>query len=317
MSRYDELVAAAQARAAANKGEAAAISHLLNILANAGGALPAADLIKNYGISKEVLAAATEDPSDKDKRVKKKAKMEEVSGQIVIWLTATGWQSTGKSRGVEIIPSGMTLAHALGPTRLQEWLGRLRPELVDLGVDVSVFWGSACNEFSKRLIALAWARIQGGGFVDHGGRVGALTGGLFPDAIIIERWESDASPFFERCWGEKDASALDTAEVLLGVEIQMAEIAVEPMRHKVDAWDTALSLNAAKGVVWIATRKVADVLISLGVGSEDRPGQLLVTTQDVGLGGKPYRTNIKPWWVCRITPREEFTISTDGGSEVS
>jgi len=99
--------------------------------------------------------------------------------------TASGHQASGKSRGFEVRPTSDSLGHALGPSRLAKWIEPLSPTLNPHGVELSVTWGPSCQAFSRRTEALAWARLKTQ--ADQTGDVGVLTGGLIPDALLIER----------------------------------------------------------------------------------------------------------------------------------
>lgn len=79
-----------------------------------------------------------------DKRRKVRARLGEIDGVPVVWLTASGHQASGKSRGFEVRPTSDSLGHALGPSRLSKWIEPLTPTLAPYGIEFSVTWGPSC-----------------------------------------------------------------------------------------------------------------------------------------------------------------------------
>jgi hypothetical protein len=140
---------------------------------------------------------------------------------------------------------------------------------------------------------------------DSSGALGILTGGLIPDCLLIERRPANdyGSQLFESAWGAKPNDIDEVAETVIAVEVQNAERqAGDPLRSKVDAWSSAIeNLKVASRVLWIVERKAAKVLISLGVGDPfRRPGQIIVSSGAVGLGGDTFDVPGSRWWVLGV-----------------
>jgi hypothetical protein len=300
------LAIARQAEAERTDSEAAQVA-AIRILANAGGALPIDDLVSRYGVSKQTLATLCDEERHKDKRRKVRARLGEVDGVPVIWLTASGHQAAGKSRGFEVRPTSDSLGHALGPSRLAKWLENYTPTLSPYGIELSVTWGPSCQAFSRRTEALAWARLKT--HVDQSGDVGVLTGGLIPDALIIERRPASeyGVQLFQSAWKQNPIDRDEVAETIICVEVQNAtRQASDPLRSKVDAWSAAVeTLRVSSKVLWIVEPASCKVLANLGVGDPARrPGQLMISSGAVGLGGSIFDTPGPRWWVLDV-PRKD------------
>jgi len=229
-----------------------------------------------------------------------RARLGEIDGEPVCWLTATGHQAAGKTRGNEVRPTSDSLSHALAPSRLAKWLQPLAPQLALEGVELSVTWGPSCRAFSERVISLAWARLKS--LADPSGTIGLLTGGLIPDALLIERRTIDQTgeANYLKCWGNQANGLDELAETIVAIEVQNAtRQASDPLRSKVDAWSTAIEkLNVASSVLWIVEPGASKVLTSLGVGDPSRrPGQLLISSGAVGLSGDNFLAPGPEWWV--------------------
>ena len=296
------LSIARQQEAGRNGSESAQIS-AIRILANAGGALPIADLISRYGVYSQTIALLCDEEQHTDKRRKVRARLGEVDGVPVVWLTASGHQASGKSRGFEIRPTSDSLGHALGPSRLAKWIEPLAPTLNPHGVELSVTWGPSCQAFSRRTEALAWARLKTQ--ADQTGDVGVLTGGLIPDALLIERRpvNEQGSQMFESAWNRKPFDRDEIAETVVAVEVQNAtRQASDPLRSKVDAWSSAVeNLKVASIVLWVVEPNACKVLASLGVGDPvRRPGQIFISSGAVGLGGELFAVPGPRWWVLDV-----------------
>ena len=295
------LAIARQKEAEKSSSEAAQVA-AIRILANAGGALPVRDLISRYGISSQTIAALCDEEQHKDKRRKVRARLGEVEGEAICWLTASGHQASGRSRGVEIRPTSDSLKHALAPSKLAAWLEPLEPVLAERGAALYVTWGPACYAFSRTVESLAWARLKT--HADPSGSLGLLTGSLIPDALIVERWGIDdqGAQMFQRAWGVSPRGQNQLAENVCAVEVQNAtRQAGDPLLSKVNAWEMALSLGVADCVLWIVEPAACKVLSALGVGDAlRRPGQLLIPAGAVGLGGNTFPVASPDWWVLGV-----------------
>ena len=295
------LAVARQKEAEKSSSEAAQIA-AIRTLANAGGALPVRDLMSRFGISPQTIAALCDEEQHTDKRRKVRARLGEVEGEAICWLTASGHQSSGKSRGVEIRPTSDSLKHALAPSKLAAWLEPLEPALAQKGAALFVTWGPSCYAFSRTCEALAWARLKT--HADPSGALGLLTGSLIPDALVVERWGIDeqGSEKFEQAWGVSPRSQNQLAENVCAVEVQNAtRQAGDPLLSKVNAWEMALSLGVADCVLWIVEPAACKVLSALGVGdSLRRPNQLLIPSGAVGLGGETFSVSSPEWWVLGL-----------------
>lgn len=295
------LAIARQKEAEKSSSEAAQVA-AIRTLANSGGALPVRDLISRYGISSLTIASLCDEEQYKDKRRKVRARLGEVDGEAICWLTASGHQSSGKSRGVEIRPTSDSLKHAMAPSKISKWLESRAPAIAECGAELFLTWGPSCHAFSRTCESLAWARLKT--HADPSGALGLLTGSLIPDALIIERWGIDQAGFqkFKKAWGIEPRSQNQLAENVCAVEVQNAtRQAGDPLLSKVNAWEMALTLGVADSVLWIVEPSASKVLASLGVGdSQRRPGQLLIPSAAVGLGGTRFSVQSPEWWVLGL-----------------
>ena len=302
----DTLLAIEQQKEKERNGSESAQIAAIRILANNSGALPINDLITRYGVSKNTLAALVDEEMHTDKRRKVRARIGEVDGQGVIWLTASGHQASGKTRGNEVRPTSDSLAHALAPSRLENWIKPLLPSLAEQGVSLSVTWGPSCRAFSERVMAMAWARLKTTS--DVSGSLGILTGGLIPDALLVTRRpiNSEGELHFQESWGIAPRNVDELAEELTVIEYQTAtRQAADPLLSKVNAWSAAIEiLGVAQQVIWIVEPKAAQVLASLGVGDPyRRPSQLLVPASSLGFKVEPFETPGPRWWVLDASER--------------
>lgn len=292
----DALVQAARVEAA-KKSDGGAVGAVVRRLAQAtGGSLPVSVLL-DEGFPSQALADAAQGDPDR-KRSGPRARLGLVSGQPVLWLTTSGWQAAGRSTGRELSPSAESVAHATAPAAVATWLDEVtRP----YAVSVDVVSGQPCRDFGERVKALAWSRVQGRG--DATGAAGSLTGGLYPDALLCERW-ADAS-LYGGAWGREPETQADAAEQVLGLEVEATRKSDEPLRWKVEKWAGALGLGACHAVVWVVrSRTVADRLAALGVGHD---GQLLVPAVSVGLEGEEMPGLLQGqhvWWPLRLAGTE-------------
>jgi len=291
----DALVERARLDAATRRSDEAAAAAVLRLLAEADGAMPL-DALLRAGARREVVAALVDPDASTDKRRKQRARLGIVGDVPTVWLTATGWQATGRSSGREVVPTADTITHAMAPARLAAWLATRN--LAAYGVSVRATWGPSCRRWSEEVSARAWARLRTA--ADGSGTVGALTGGLIPDALLVEGWSGpQAAAFYQQAWGVAPESQDDLTEVVVAVEVEDSRKAADPLRSKVDRWDAALGdLAAARAVLWVVrTREVADRLRGLGVDDpQRRPWQVLVPGPAVGLGGEDIGPVQRTWW---------------------
>src|SRR5690606_41819447 len=73
-----------------------------------------------------------------------------------VWLTATGWQATGRSSGREVVPTADTITHAMAPARLAAWLATRN--LAAYGVSVRATWRPSCRRRTEEVSARPWPR---------------------------------------------------------------------------------------------------------------------------------------------------------------
>jgi hypothetical protein len=298
----DALVEAARIAAAQKRSMDAAAAEVIRILVEAEGSMPLDDLLA-AGAPRDVVAYLVADDVT-DRRRKQRAHLGFVGRTAVVWLSTTGWQAGGFSRRAGTAPTAQTLEHAMAPSRLRQWLDQRAASLAAQGIGVRCVHGAACRRWSADLTASAWGALRVS--ADSDGLLGSLTGGLIPDALVIERFPSGdlGRQLHHRLRGSKPASDDDLAETTYAVEIEDSRKAAEPLRGKVDRLEAACErLQAAHAVLWIVrTREVADRLRDLGVDSDRRPTQLLVAGRDVGLGGDDVGGVRRPWYMTRVPP---------------
>lgn len=300
----ETLVEAARLRATTARSDEAAQATVIRMLSEAGGALPVEELLRR-GVHRDTLANLVDEDANEDKRKKVRVRLTVVrlhDGDEVptAHLSSSGWQAAGRPSGREVFPTAEGIEHSLAPQRIAGWLADRSPSMSAIGVNVSVAWGSACRRFSDDVVARAWGRLRYG--PDASGALGSLTGGLIPDAIVLERHTSMAD--YVVAWPGTEPTPDDLAETAVAVEVQHSRIANDLYRSKVDRWSAALEqLGAAAACVWVVKgRRVADALVSLGVGDASRrPGQLLVPATMLGLDGDPAVLGVGPmWWPLRL-----------------
>ncbi len=288
-------------------GSESAQTSVIHILAEAGGALPINDLLTRYGVSKRTIEALVDPDLTTDKRRKARAKIGTIDDQPVLYLSAAGVKASGRSmRNLSVHPSSQSLRHSLAPSRFADWVKPIEKELAKQEVGLHVTWGPSCRAYSDRVIAMSWAKIKVA--ADNSGSLGILTGGQFPDFLVIENRTADekGAQHFLNSWGVPARNADELAETTIACEIQLSERTQGgSLRPKVDAYSAAIEvLGAAHRVVWIADEKVAQILINLGLNDEyRRPGQILISAASVGLGGEDFETNSR-WWVLDV-PRPQ------------
>ena len=301
----DFLISLAKQKELEKHGGEAAQIEAIRILSNAGGALPLSELLERYGVSKPTIAALVDEELHKDKRRKVRARVGEVSGVPVIWLTASGHQAAGKTRGNEVRPTSDSLAHALAPSRLAKWFKEIDPQLKQSGIDVSISWGPSIRTLSDQIISLAWARLKVS--ADSQGSIGLLTGGVLADCLVITRYSPDEQGVlhFKKHWGIEPASQDQLAECVLAVEYQVSlSQGGDPLlRSKVDAWSAVIEqLGCVFAVIWIVEPAAGRVLSNLGVGDDSRrTRQLLVPAPAVGIGSSAFTIPGPRWWPLDVS----------------
>ena len=149
---------------------------------------------------------------------------------------------------------------------------------------------------------MAWAKLRIS--ADTSGNLGILTGGQLPDFLVIENRTIDekGAQHFLESWGVAAKNIDELAETTIACEIQLSERTQGgSLRPKVDAYSAAIEiLGAAHRVVWIADKKVAKILISLGVNDEyRRPGQVLISAASIGMGDEDFLTTSR-WWLLDV-----------------
>lgn len=292
----DELLA--RARVLSRTSDEARAAEVLRIVGNAGGFLPL-DSVLAQGAPRETLARLL-DEAGEDKRKRPRLRVGFVAESPVVWLTATGWQAVGRPSGREVVPDRMSVQEATTPLLLRSWL-RSR-DLAPFGVSVQVVTGKPCRDFSAEVVARAWSRLRVSS--DSDGSLGSLTGGLLPDALLLERWSGpSAERLYGQAWAEEgDRDDLAETTVLLEVETTDKR---ERLRGKVDRLSAVVEdLGLARAVVWVVgSREVRDRLSVLGVGDTlRRPGHYLVPAVSVGLPGDSFPVEGRSWWPLLVPP---------------
>jgi hypothetical protein len=236
-----------------------------------------------------------------DKRRRPKVRLGMVGETPCCWLTSQGWNAVGRPSGREVVPTSDSIDHALLPSRIAQWLRERTDAQQIIGVDVQLAGRHSCKVLSDEIVARAWAHLQRR-VGDSDGAVGSLVGGQIPDGVLTERWTGDeATQRYAWAWGMRmeEVTASDLAETLTVIEVELSRKGVEPLRSKVDRWGAVLEqLGAARAVVWFVERRaIADRLRDLGVGDpKRRPGQYLVASSTLGMGGEDLGDVGATWW---------------------
>jgi hypothetical protein len=290
----DALIQSARVEAT-KKGDGGAVGAVLRRLAEApSGLVPVADLVAEGFPAQAVADAAQGDPADRRKGPR--ARLGVVADQPLLWLTTSGWQSCGYASRREVNPAAESVEHATAPRRIAAWLNTATEPYA---VRVEVATGTATKDLSARATSLAWSRIQGAG--DGTGQAGSLTGGLYPDALLVEHW-GDAR-LYAGAWGKSHDHPSDLTEQICALEVELNAKNDGPQRWKVEKWQTALDLGVCHSVVWVVrSRAVADTLKGLGVG-DGRQFLVLVPASAVGLDGDEMPDLLADparWWPLRL-----------------
>lgn len=305
----DALVESARIAHAQRRSMDAAGAEVLRMLAEADGALPLENLLA-AGAPRDVVASLVAEDAT-DKRRKQRARLGFVGGAPVVWLTATGWQATGRASGREVVPSADSVEHATAPAAIGRWLRQRSATLAAHGVSVRSTQGAACRRWSTEVTARAWAALRTSG--DSDGALGSLTGGLIPDGLVVESFPlgQAGAALHARLRGGGPVDDDDLAETTYTLEVEQSQKAETPLRSKVDRCQAACErLHSARAVLWVVrTRAVADRLRDLGVDDPRRPSQILVPARDVGLSGEDLGPVQRPWWVTRV-PADGKTSAT-------
>lgn len=293
------------ARVSGSGGAAAVEARVLQLLSEAGGSLAVEELLRR-GAPRTVLAELIREHPD-DKRRRPKVRLGMVGETPCCWLTSQGWNAAGRPSGREVVPTSDSIDHALMPSKIAAWLRQRSDAQASIGAEILLAGRSTCKGLSDEIVARAWAHLQRR-VGDSGGAVGSLVGGQLADGVLVERWTGErATANYAQAWGipEGDVSAEDLAETLTVVEVELSRKGVEPLRSKVDRWGAVLEqLGACRAVVWIVDRRaIADRLRDLGVGDQRRrPGQFLVSSAVLGLGGENLGECGATWWPLYLHP---------------
>jgi hypothetical protein len=138
---------------------------------------------------------------------------------------------------------------------------------------------------------------------DSDGGVGILTGGLRPDALIVERW------WLPEAWAgaygrpADEMTADDLAEQVWALEVETSTKSATLLRDKVARLDAAREVRSIAGTIWVVrTVKVARVLAAFQIGTETqaRPGHFVLPATNVGLPGDLLAQNGPKWWPQRL-----------------
>lgn len=297
-----QTVAEMLAQRPETKTTGAAPQRLLEHLAAVGGSAFLAELSRVGHAEQTVIAAATEDA--RDKRRKARVQAEHVGGEIVVWLTTPGWAAAGHPTQRERRPTTQSLAHADAPRVLRTWVAERVAQLGGAASVEIVTDPAALTSLSEGAKARAWARIQARTMTDSDGGVGILTGGLRPDALVVERWwnaQTWASAY-QRNAGDMTADGL--AEQVWAVEVENSTKSATLLRDKVARLDAAQEVRSIAGTIWvIRTAGVARALAAFQVGTEKqpRPGHFVVPATTIGLPGDLLAQTGPQWWPLRLS----------------
>lgn len=293
---------------AAGRNKVSGIRRCIEILAELGGACEVEDLL-DRGVSKDTLAMALQGTGSSDGRSRPRLKLDVTAEDAaVVWLTTTGWQSAGFPSRRETPPSSESIRHARMPKLIAKWCERHAPRTRGMPQIAIRNDPETIKEFSAEAVAAAWSRIQGP-LGDNNGMFGPLTGGLMPDALMIERWATtpDGEADWKKAWASsRQPDFQQLAETWIAIEVELSAKGEKPLKHKVKKWDAALDLGLVQGVLWIVDdEKIADRLRSLGVGNlHQTEGQYLAPAHLLDLpGAKPYKTHPSElWWLLAFFP---------------
>jgi hypothetical protein len=285
----------------------AAPQRLLEHLASTGGSAFLAELVRVGHAETTIIAAATEDPSDKRRKARVKVERIGQAQDIVVWLTTPGWAAVGHPTQRERRPTTQTLAHADAPRVFRTWLAQYVSQLGGAASVQVVTDPAAITSLSEGAKARAWARIQARTTGDADGGVGILTGGLRPDALIVERWwvlEAWASAY-KRSTDHMNAD--DLAEQVWALEIETSTKSATLLRDKVARLDAAQEVGSIAGTIWVVrTASVSRALQAFQVGTETRPrpGHFVLPATTVGLPGDLLAQNGPKWWPFQFPVNE-------------
>jgi hypothetical protein len=292
----------------ANGTGAGALQIVCEWLAERDGHAFLADLRRaGLGDDQTLLGGLQRDPGDGRHRARLAAG--DVAGSPALWLTGAGWKAVGQTRRGEKRPTTQTLTHARAPQELQIWLNTLlRPWHPRMTVTVEQR-ATEIRDFSDGCSAAAWGMLRVR--ADSNGQIGLLTGGLRPDALLVERFTVDEGPevplggeaMYRSAHNLPEGSDIDRdamIETTLALEVESSRKSQARLRDKLARLDAAIDLGRIAGVVWLVrTATVYRQLREFGCGATGRrPGHYLVTTSDIGLGGDliPPNPKVTNWW---------------------
>jgi hypothetical protein len=300
----DAYYTARRAKAAETRAPGGGVQAVCEWLAERGGHAFLADARLGGHSDDHILAGLKHDPDDG--RHRPRLAGDDVAGSPSVWLTGAGWKAVGQPRRGEVKPSTQTLTHSRAPAHLQAWLTSLLGHWagrMSITVEQSA---SEIKDFSEACKAAAWGNLKGR--EDPDGQVGLLTGGLRPDALIVERFPDELMYRWAKKIPDKDAYGSATmvdrdilAETTLALEVEITSKSTKRLEDKVRRLDAALALGRVAGVVWLVrTAAVQRQLRDFGCGeSGRRPLHYVVTAGEIGITGGDFMApsqGYARWW---------------------
>lgn len=276
-----------------------ALQRLLVWLASAGGHAFVTEA-KRAGHGETVMLAGLGDDPE-DRRIKARLKAAELSGDQVIWLTTPGWKAAGHPSKREVRPTTQTFAHADAPRTLRTWVAGATKVLGGAASVEVLTDPTDITTISEAAKARAWARVRG--MADSEGGIGALTSGLRPDALVVERWWN-ASAYLAAYNLSVAADPEEYAEVVWAVEIEDTTKSVGALKEKILRLDAAVDVGVVRGTIWVTrTAETARALAAFGIGRDQqpRPGHYVLRGWQLGLPGDFTPPAGPAWWPLRLT----------------
>lgn len=303
VAKLDAWLTAQRAEAAETRTPGGGVQAVCEWLAERGGCAFLDDARRAGQSDEHILTGLKHDPDDGRHRPRLAAG--DVAGWPGLWLTGAGWKAVGQPRRGEVKPSTQTLAHARAPEHLQAWLtGLLGGWAGKLSVTVEQS-ASGMKDFSNACTAAAWGNLRTRDDAD--GQIGLLTGGLYPDALIVERFHDEV--MYRWAKGIPDvlggsATMVDRdemTETTLALEVESTSKSTARLRDKIGRLDAALALDRIAGVVWLVrTEAVQRQLREFGCGEHGRrPLHYILTAGEIGITGGDFMAPSEGyfrWW---------------------